>query len=122
MVENPKKTKYIYINDLTPAEAQDVIDEMKATGSATRPEALVKTAHNSRDLRRLLSFLDSISFDKNIKDLYQEFKKFKSLDPKSLPMNLRNAQTFAKLQEDFPDVPMEVLIECVHKIESARRA
>ena len=122
MVENPKKTKDIYINDLTPAEAQDVIDEMKATGSATRPEALVKTAHNSRDLRRLLSFLDSISFDKNIKDLYQEFKKFKSLDPKSLPMNLRNAQTFAKLQEDFPDVPMEVLIECVHKIESARRA
>lgn len=117
---NPKKTKDLYIHDLTPSEFQDVADEMKATGESTKPEAIVHVVQNSRKHTRLIAFLESISIDGNVQALISEFQKWKKINPKSLPMNLRNAQTFAKLQEDFPDIPMEVLIECVHKIESAR--
>ena len=109
----------MYIHDLTPGEHQDIVDEVKAIGASTKPEGIVQITHNSRDLRRFRAFLDSISFDKNIKDLVSEFTKFRQINPKTLPANLRRAQTFAKLQEDFPEVPMEILIEFVYKIESA---
>lgn len=119
----PKKTKDLYVNNFTPGERQDIDEEMKATGASTKPEAITQIAHNSRSLRRIASFLDSISVDKsdfisvdkNIKDLLSKFVKFKELPP-----NLRKAQTFTKLERDFPDVPMEVLIECVQKIEASR--
>lgn len=113
--ETKKKNRDLYANKFTPGEYQDVVDEMKATGASTKPEAITQIAHNSRSLRRILSFLDSISLDKNIKDLMSGFLKSKELPP-----NLRKAQTFAKLERDFPDVPMETLVECVSKIEASR--
>jgi hypothetical protein len=109
--------KDLYVNNLSTEEAQSVLDEATETGADLRSEQFLEMARNSRTLRRIKGFLESLDPKENVMALIVSFKQS---DLSKLPLNKRKAQDYTKLVDSFPDLPDEMVIEFVNKIENYR--